>query len=94
MVITQIGKDVDLIMTENDNKQSRTFEIPTYVSLFFMHFVFHRHYYLGKNYGCLNQMHNHIYDHTIFNKKSLFSQTYHDYHKNFENMNLPFLLVD
>ena len=84
MVINKIGNDVGLIMNENDNGKNVTFEIPTYVSVFFMHFVFHRHYYLGKNYGCLNQMHNHIYDHTIFNKKSLFSQTYLNYHKNFE----------
>ena len=83
MVIPKIGNDVDLTMM-HDNEKNVTFEIPTYTSMFFMHFIFHRYYYLGKNYGCLNQMHNHIYDHSIFNKKSVFSQTYLDYHKNFE----------
>ena len=59
-------------------------EIPQQITIFFMLFILHRHFHFEEQFGCLNQMHNHIYDDTIFNTKSLTAQAYSDYIKSYE----------
>ena len=78
IVIPSIGRDLDLKMTHKTQKKIH-FILPTEVTLFYMHFALHNHYYIGKHYGCINQLSNHIYDHTIFNKKSSTAQAYQNY---------------
>ena len=84
IVIPSIGDDINLkIFPLTPSRVA--FSLPTQTNMLFMHFVFNSNYYLGKNYGCINQLYNHIYDHTKFNIESLTAQAYIDYINSFED---------
>ena len=88
-IIPAIGKDMIpklyAYMKKGNSLRKGKYSIPIETSIYYMHFALHHNYYLGANYGCLNQMHNHIYDNTIFNKKSLTSQAYLNYLEHYKN---------
>ena len=84
IVIPSIGNDIKLKMSHLSQKRVG-FLLPTEANMLFMHDVLHNNYYLGKHYGCINQLHNHIYDNTIFDNKSLTAQAYINYIKKFED---------
>ena len=80
-----LGKSLQFITENVHSLIGSKQKLPYDTTFFFTHFILHRNLHFEKNFGCLNQMHNHIYDNAIFNTKSLTAQAYLNYIMKYQN---------